>query len=386
MLKRVASLLAPTLFILCPQARAQTVVYSLTYTETRASFHAHFANASAFPGRRTDEENLSMMRGTRKTEIYSLSLITGKSTLLFSDDGPHLEIRNAGALAAGGKAYYLGVWRERRTTPSPMVAAEEGIYEISLDGSNHYRKVAGAEPNQPPAMLNSQSTRAAFESFKEGKYVVSIYALPDWKLLSTWDLSKLMKAHCPPCTPVTYGWLADGKRLYFEITEVGDEEEATAATNRPGTYLVSEEGADLGRVSPLSGNVPFDGFIHANSVEGHFLGQLPDGSDIIQDYAVKKGGPASELHPYLIVSRSDQKTQKQYSLKFAFTRAVPSPSGKYLGFIEERHTPEYRTELHLWVKNLATGEDKEVFAAPPPNPPNSPEPNVTLSLLGWLSD
>jgi hypothetical protein len=385
-LKQTASLFALSCFFSCSQAHSQTLVYSLTYAETRASFHTHFANASPFPGSRSDDENLSMLRGTRKTEIYSLSLASGKRTLLFSDEGPHFEIRNAGALASSGKAYYLGVWRERRTTPSPMVTSEEAIYEISLDASNHFRKVVDAQPNQPPAILNPQSTRAAFESFKDDKYVVTIYSVPEWKLLDTWDLNKLLKAHCPACTPVTYGWLADGKRLYFEITEVGDDEEATSPTNKPGTYLAAEDGADLGGVSPQSGAVPFEGYIHANFVEAHFLGQLPDGTNLFEDYAIRKGGPASDLHAFLAVASSDAKTQKQIPLKFAIGRVVPSPSGKYLAFIEDRHTPDYRTELHLWVKNLATGEDKEVLAAPPPNPPNSPQPNINLSLLGWLSD
>jgi hypothetical protein len=385
-LKQIASMLAISCFFLSSPTRSQTLVYSLTYAETRASFHAHFASASPFPGRRSDDENLSMLRSARKTEIYSLSVATGKSTLLFSDEGPYLEIKAAGALSSDHKAYYVGVWRERRTAPSAVVSSEEAIYELSLDASNKFRQVADAQPNQPPAILNPQSTRAAFEIFKEDKYVVSIYSVPEWKLLRTWDLNKLMQAHCPACTPITYGWLANGRRLYFEITEVGDDEEATAPTNKPGTYLVSEDGADLGRVSPQIGAVPFEGYTHANFTEGHFLGQLPDGSDLFQDYAVKKGGPASELRPYLFVTNSDPKAQKQFPLKFAIGRVVPSPSGKYLAFLEDRHTPDYRTEVHLWVKNLATGEDKEVFAAPSPNPPNSPEPNVNLSLLGWLND
>ncbi|HET7106410.1 MAG TPA: hypothetical protein VFI38_06355 [Candidatus Acidoferrum sp.] len=386
MLKQIASMLAFSSLFLCAPGRSQTLVYSLTYAETRASYHAHFANASPFPGRRTDDENLSMLRGTRKTEIYSLSLATGKSTLLFSDEGPHLEIKVTGALSKDRKAYFAGTWRERRTTPSVMVTSEEGIYEISLDGTNKFRKVADAQPNQPPAVLNRQSTRAAFESIKENKYVVSIYSLPEWKLLRTFDLDKLMKAHCPACTPLSYGWLADGKRLYFEITEVGDDEEATAATNRPGTYLFTEEGEELGSLSPQAGAVPFEGEIKANFAEGHFLGQLADGSDLFEDYAVKKGGPVSELHPYLIVTGGESKEQKVFPLKFGINRAVPSPSGQYLAHLEERRTRDYRAELYLWVKNLATGEDKEVFAAPPPNAPNSPEPNVTLSLLGWFSE
>lgn len=382
----IVSLLAPACFLSCPPARSQTLVYSLSYAETRGSFQAHFANASPFPGRRSDDENLSMLRGTRKTEIYAFSLTTGKSTLLFSDEGPHFEIRNPSALANDRKAYCLGVWRERRTTPSPMVTAEEGIYELSLDGSNHFRKLLDAQPNQPPAVLNQQSTKAAFESFKDDKYVISIYSVPEWKLLHSWDLNALFKAHCLGCTPVSYGWLADGKRLYFQITEVGDDEEATSPANKPGTYLVSEQGDDLGEVSPQSGVAPFAGYVHANFVEPQFLGQLPNGAGLFLDHATKEGGPASNLLPYLVVASPDPKAQKQFPLKFRIGRAVPAPSGMYLAFIEERRTRDYRTELHLWIKNLATGEDREVFAAPPPNPPNSPEPNVNLALLGWLND
>src|SRR6266436_6660473 len=149
-MKLNARLLTVSCLLFCTEARSQTVVYSLTYAETRASFHAHFANASPFPGRRSDDENLSMLRGTRKTEIYSLSLATGKSTLLFSDEGPHLEIKATGALSSDHEAYYVGIWRERRTTPSVMVTSEEAIYELSLDSSNKFRKVADAQPNQPP--------------------------------------------------------------------------------------------------------------------------------------------------------------------------------------------------------------------------------------------
>src|SRR5260370_14406026 len=91
-MKLSAHLLTVSCLLFCTQARSQAVVYSLTYSETRTSFQAHFANVSPFPGRRSDHENLSMLRGTRKTEIYSLSLITGQTTLFFSADGPHLEI------------------------------------------------------------------------------------------------------------------------------------------------------------------------------------------------------------------------------------------------------------------------------------------------------
>jgi hypothetical protein len=109
-----------------------------------------------------------------------------------------------------------------------------------------------------------------------------------------------------------------------------------------------------------------DGYIHPRFIERHFLGQLPDGSDLFQAYAVPQGGPFWQLHPYLVVANPDPKTLKQFPLPIAVGRVVPSPFGKYLAYIEERQTPNYRTELHLWVKDLPSGEEKELFAAPPP--------------------
>src|SRR5229473_5661849 len=245
LMKLSAHLLTVSCLLFCTEASSQTVVYSLTYSETRTSFQAHFANVSPFPGRRSDDENLSMLRGTRKTEIYSLSLADGKRTLLFSDEGLHLQIMATGAVAGDGKPYIAAFWRERRTSPTPTVTSEEALYEISLDGSNHFRKIADAQPNQPPAILNPQSTRAAFEMFKDCKFVVSIYAVPEWKLLHTWDLAKLMQTHCPACNPLSYGWLADGKHLYIELGLAGEEEGDLASANTPGTYLLSEDGTDL---------------------------------------------------------------------------------------------------------------------------------------------
>src|SRR5260370_30024080 len=102
-MKLNARLLTVSCLLFCTEARSQTVVYSLTYSETRTSFQAHFANVSPFPGRRSDDENLSMLRGTRKNEIYSLSLITGQSTLVCSDEGTHLHIMAAGAGSGYGK-------------------------------------------------------------------------------------------------------------------------------------------------------------------------------------------------------------------------------------------------------------------------------------------
>jgi hypothetical protein len=362
-------------------ARAQTLVYSLSYSETMASSRARFANVSPAPGLRSEAENIAMLRNTRKNEIYSISLADGKRSLLFSDEGMHLEIRAAGSVSGAAKAYTAGVWRERRTTPIPGFYSDDGIYELSLDGSNHFRKIADAQ-KQGPAILNPQATKAAAQS-ADGQSIF-VYSVPDWKLLATLDLAKLAKAHCPGCTPSGYGWLADGNRIYVEIVVVGDEDDDEAKADHPGSYLLSADGADLGPIPAGTGAFQLAGYVHPRFIGRRFLGQLPDGRYLFQDYGTKQGKPINQFEPFLVISGLAAKPQKYFPLKLQMGGHI-SPSGKYLAYVEHRQTPDYRSELHLWVKDLESGEEKELLSTPPPNPPSSPEPNVSLFVLGWMN-
>ncbi len=381
-MKLSASLLTVSCLWFCPQTRSQTLVYSLSYVETGPSSRAHFANVSPLPGLRSEEENIAMLRNTRKNEIYSVSVADGKRSLLFSDEGMHLEIRAWGSVSGTAKAYTAGVWRERRTTPTRGFYSDDGIYELALDGSNHFRKIADAQ-KQGRAVLNPQSTKAAAES-ADGNSMF-IYAVPDWKLLATLDLAKLAKAHCPACTPGSYGWLADGNRLFVDLVVGGEDDDDSAKANHPGTYLLSGDGADLGAIPAATVAFQVAGYFHPNFIKRQFIAQLSDGRYLFLDYGAKQGKSPGQTEPFLVISGNDSKLQKTFPLKFPVGGYV-SPSGRCLAYLERRTTPEYRSEVHLWVKDLESGAEKELFAAPPPNPPASPEPNLSLSILGWINN
>jgi hypothetical protein len=360
----------------CVQAQAQTLAYSLSYAETAASFKAHFANVGA-PGQRSNEQDLAMLRFTRKNEIYSVSAVGGSRSLLFSDEGTDLEIRTWGTTSGAAKAYATAVWREWRTTPTRGVSSDEGIYELSLDASNRFRRIGDAQ-KQGRAVLNPQGTKAAF--LGEGGRSITIYTVPQWKLITTLDLVKLTKAHCPDCSTNSYGWLADGNRMFVEMDI--DEDEDAGKVDHTGTYLLGGDGADLGLVPTDVGASQLAEDMHLKFVEGRFLGQLPDGRYLSLDYGVKLG----QRELFLVIAGSGSKTQKEFPLHFSFGDCYISPSGKYLAYVEQRQTPDYRAESHLWVQDLDSGAQKELFATPPPNPPTSPEPNVTLNILGWISE
>jgi hypothetical protein len=385
MKSRTNLLIASSLMLFYAQPRAQTLIYSLSYSETPTSFRARFPNGAIGA---PINEKLAMLRNYRKTEIYSVSMIDGKRSLLFSDEGMNFEIRPTDPAVGAGKAYVPGVEREWRTTPNPGVYSDPpAIYEISLDGSKRFRRLFETRPNQNAILLNRQAKKAVFEALLNEKYVVFVYDVPAWKLLRSWELTKLSQAHCPDCLPMSYGWLTTGDRLFFNL-DLGAESDGDESKNHnlPGTCIVSEEGADLGGISPETGRLQLPGYVHPNYVNRFLIGQLPDGSYLFQDYAAKKGAPLAELQRFLVVSNAETKLQKQLPQKFRARSYYLSPSGKYLAYIEERQIPNYRTELHLWGRDLQSGEEKELFAAPPPNPPASPEPNVVLTVLGWANN
>lgn len=318
-----------------------------------------------------------MVRNLRKTEIYSLNLADGKRTVLFSDEGLTFEIRPTSVALGSGKAFIAGVEREWRTTPGPgVIETPQAIYEITLDGSNQFRRLFETKQNQSSLFLNPQGTRAVFSVNVNGQDVISIYSVPDWKPLHTFELKKILAPHCPACSLGSYGWLADGARLFFNVGIVDDDDENSKHRNVPGTYIASEEGADLGILSQEMVPIPRTPTAPANFITRHFLGQLPDGAFLFEEYP-RTGG-------LLVVSDTNFKKQRQFPQTESIRGAYISPSGQYLAYLESRRqTPKWQWETHLLVMDLQSGEERDLLTVPPQNPPSSPDPSIVIHLLGW---
>lgn len=327
-----------------------------------------------------------MQRIFRKTEIYSVSMTDGKHSLLFSDDGMDLEIRPAGATVGAGKAYTIGITSEWRTTPAPgATSAPAVICEVNLDGSNRFRKLLEIQPDQSPAVLNPQTRKVVFGGFVSNyKYMVSIYDLPTGKLLHSWEFTQ---PHCRDCVPESYGWLADGERLFFNLDIGADEPSDHKA---PGVYITAEDGTDLGGIRTHAGELQLPEYNREVDAPPILLGQLPDGDYLFRDLGFKKGpSPKRPLDPesVLVITGPEFKSRKQIPLHKTNVGSFNlSPSGKYFAYIEERQLPNYKAERHLWGIDLESGAEKELFVAPPPNPPSSTEPNVSFTILGWADN
>jgi hypothetical protein len=381
--KLSVNVLIASSLLLCAQARGQTLIYALSYAETPAILHARFPRG--FLGASVND-SLGMLRTFRKTEIYSVSAIDGKRSLLFSDEGMNLEITPTVATLGANKAYAPGIMRGWRTTPSPVAYSEPpAIYEVNLDGSNRFRRIVEIQTNHSPALMNPQTKKVVFGVFvSNAKYVVSIYDVPTWKLLRSWELTQ---THCPDCVPVSYGWLADGDRLFFNLDVDGDE---SSKDDVPGAYITAEDGTDLGGIPMHVGQLQLPGYNREEEATPFLIGQLPDGDYLFRDLGLKKGSlPKAPLEPesFLVITGPDFKSKKQIPLhKVNVGSFYLSPSGKYLAYVEERQVSNYRTERDVWSMDLESGEEKEMLVTPPPNPPSFPEPNVSVTILGWVDN
>ena len=378
--------------ILCGRAAGQTLIYSLSYAETPASRSARFPHGALGA---TIDQQFAMLRDYRKTEIYSVSMIDGKRSRLFSDDGMHLEIKPVGATLGSGSAYAIAVV-PGHTAPGPAAGYSDpaALYEISLDGSNRTRRLFETQPSQTSPVLNRQGEKAVFAGYLNERYVVSVYSVSSWTSLYRWDLTKLMQAHCASCNLTSYGWLEDGDRLFFNLV-IGDEDDVNSkAPNVPGTYTVSGDGGHFSALPATAGDLQLSGYRRwielASGDPPSLIGQTVSGDYLFRDYAVKTGTvpkPPKGPESFLVITGPDFRSRKQIPLQLAGLDSFSlSPSGRYIAYIENRQTQDYRSEHHLWGLDLESGLKRELLATPPPALPTSPEPNLVLTVLGWLDN
>lgn len=375
-------------------ARGQTLVYMVTYVNTPASFRAQYPNGIFGT---TQEQRVAMTRQTRKNEIWSVSLQDAKRTLLFSDDGMRFEI----SPAIGGYAvdstrnvtYVKAVERAwegppKRGTPG-VYETPKGVYEVALDGSRRFRRLFDARENMNALTINRAGTRLAFGAYENpGIYNLYVYELPSAKLLAKTNITAELQTRCGGCLPQQSGWLADGKRLFLTLEEGDDDGVPDNVTIATGVYIFSEDGKDLGMLPVHAGEISLPDYKRETSIAPYLVAQLQDGSYVFRDFALNKNAPMKppiELQPLLVFTGPDFHTRKVAPLeKLGASSFQLSPDGNFLAFAEDRQLPTYKTQRHIWALNLQTDKEKELFAVPPPNPPASPQPNESATILGWL--
>ena len=360
-------------------ASAASLVYAVTYpwtSTTRPSGLGH----SVPP-----EQKVESVRNAWKTDIYSVSVETGQRRLLFSDAGPSFEILAANIMALhADKAYVKGVERYWSTGPAVGVFSHpEAIYELTLDGSNRFRKLFEIDAKNPASelFLNPDGSKLASIGDSDG-YMVSIHAASSGALVHSWNAMPLFQKHCPDCLPVSHGWLADGQRLFFTL-EIGDlDGDSPAPNDAVGTYLLTEDGKDAGSIPAPEGTANVAGFRRDPEGAPWLLGQSPQGDYIFWDFGFEQAShspPPAEAQSFAVLAEHDGHTIRVAPIRASGPPMRLSASGRFLAYFERRTLKNYRSEYHLWIKDLQDGTEKEL------SPPEgvSQNPSLGLNVLGW---
>lgn len=364
------------------QATGTSLVYSLSYQETRESSKAH-PHPPSYYDPTSVPQNLTRLRNYTRTDIFLVSMPDAKTSRVFSDEGPYFEIippgMSPGAMVvAENKAYASGIERGGSS------AARPAVYELALDASNKYRKLF--EVQQGPAyaaallFLSPSGTKIGYVSVLKQHNIVFIHDVATGTLVKSWDATKLFR-QCSDCAIASVGWLADGNRLFFSL----DSGEESGPQSEVGTYIVSEDGGVLGRLPLEQGELRMQDYISAVGTAPVLLGQSSEGNYIFEYLARKKTG-LYQPQMFLVITTPERKVVGQIPLHTSLGIGPDelTRSGRFVAFSDPR-SKNYEREEHVWGLNLETREEKELITLPAKTMPSS-EPTVTLNILGWLDE
>jgi len=372
-----------------PAQSGESVVYSVTTSEKQ----------SGIP---TDKTQLS------KTEIFAVDPETGKQRLVFSDADSSLVLMPGGGQergssgAAGGRIFAEGVLPGQTMAHTwYLYLAAPAIYELSTDGSGQARKVLDLESSPQRTdfsdlFFNSSGTELGNISHPDNdNWYVVIHDTASGKLLQK---SKLVVGGL--AAPDRIGWMRDDKRIFFEVIISGDDPEAQWITpNSPvGTYVLDASAGTTERLAPEASLHPkIAGMEPSYDSPATFIGSLPDGGYLLQDYQRGPSGdsgtcvyePSSYMHACLYELDFARKTQRILPLP-SHVDGAPydfhlSPSGSLLVFtttrMEYRKQPKFTaiTTLSVWVLDLQSNKEWKVASFPPR------EGGPRVNLIGWLA-
>jgi hypothetical protein len=363
------------------QATGTSLVYSLSYQETPESRRAHppgYYNPANIP------ESLIRVRYYSKTDIFLVSMPDAKTSRVFSDEGPYFEIIPGEMVVAENKAYASGIERQWLGGSTPGVyAGRPAVYELALDATNKYRKLfeiqQEADYGAARLFISPSGTKIGYVSVLKQKNIVFIHDVATGTLLKSWDVTNLFR-QCFDCAINSVGWLADGNRLFFSI-DFGVE---SGPQSRVGTYVVSEDGAALGRLPLQQGRLQMQDYRNPTGTAPVLIGQSPEGNYIFEDFAQKKTG--SQPQRFLVITTPEGKVLGQIPLRTSYGIEPHnlSRSGKSVAYSDPR-SKNYQPEEHVWGMNLETREEKELITIPA-RTIHSSEPKVTVTILGWLDE
>ena len=322
-------------------------------------------------------------------KIYSMHADGKEIRPIFSDEHTSIMLLNRrgmpghpGEVLVSSKNKIFAHAVEKRLNPGRWYASKASIYELYGDGSNRFRKILAVMGEQSLAemFVNPAGTRIGYLNYLGQKPFIFIHDAERGKLLHQIDVSQIFI----DCFATAIGWLPNGDRIFFSL-DTGDVHTTSEESyRRIGAYTIREDGTDLVRLPEnLFRFFLSEGFQRAVDSAPLFVGVLPDGKFIFSDVKSKKGQRG--ILSFIYEGNPNTQSQKEIPLKVSqgLRWFKLSQSGKSMAFTEKISSKEGRFEWveHIWVKDLAIGEEKKVFSLD-----NTPFKGFYLGLVGWMEN
>lgn len=325
------------------------------------------------------------------TKIYSLDLNRKVSYPIFSDENSTIMLLpkrgmpgHPGAVLVSSKNRIFAHAVEKRLRPGRWYPYKASIYELSADGSHKIRKIFDVigEQSLSEIFVNSSGTKIGYINYLDQETFIFIHKTGTGKLLHKINTNDVFL----DCFASTIGWLPNGNSLFFTLDTGDVHVTSNESYKKKGAYIINEDGTGLTKLPEKLVLFPLEkGFRRATDGPPQFIGGSSDGTYIFRDAKSKKGYDGIETSS--LIYKMNPTTRSQMIIHLTISKGIKwfkmSHTGKYIAFTEKIYSNDgsYKWIEHLWVKDLVSGEENNLFSLD-----NRPFKGRYLGLVGWIQN
>lgn len=304
---------------------------------------------------------------SKKTQIFSVDVDKKESKLVFSDENTSLALlskrgmpTNPADVLISSKNKVFAHAVERSLDSGKWYNSKASIYELSIDGSNQFRKIFDVlgEQSLSEMFVNPAGTKIGYINYLDQKTFIFTHETNTGRLLNKIDVSNIFL----DCFASSIGWMPDGNSLYFTLVAGDVHVTSEESYKKVGSYLIKDNGKDLVKLPESLVLLPLPKDSWRGPDPPKFIGSLPEDIYIFKDIKAKKGEGRQIIYSNIIYSINNKtKSKEEIPLKISgmIDYLKISFSGEKLSFIE-KSLPD-RLE-NLWIKDLKSKEESKVFS------------------------